>query len=300
MGTEFTIHIDGERNFTLARGGKTVLSADAGSMSPYETYIGTELLRAVSQGGGAGDLRVIPGTVTHERIPELSIVSVADEKKPMLLLLHGFESSKEKMIRYGIHCALSGFHTVMIDAPYHGSRTEEEPPMFDIAADPDAGWRNRLGLIGEYLRETIMALSDIASRPLIDQSRIAVAGISMGASVAMLAAARTDVVKAALAFLPILDYESIAGTAVIRPEEIAVIHALDPLYACKDMQAAIGLFCGADDRVAGSGARVMNSVLSETPQSDTARRMYREYPGVGHAVTPAMLADGLAWLMRFV
>lgn len=301
------LHSDGTRNLTFDVAGEKLLSADIGKLPAHEAYVAAEVQKTLSYiNDASGVLHIVYGRVKDSALPEICMYPEArDAHYPAVLLLHGFESSKEKMIRYGVRFALAGYYTLMTDAPHHGERMEPGTfqSLYDLRSDPPKGWRNRLMLMREYAAETDAVLAGLHHRPMVDAGRIGAAGISMGGSVALLAAAGSDILKAVLAFVPIIDYENIGGrAAAIRPEERSAMQALDPLYAFNtNTAAAIALLCGADDTVAGiDSARKLHAGLTASSPGDTSRFLLREYPGVGHDVTPAMSADGISWLRKYV
>ena len=84
----------------------------------------------------------------------------------------------------GLALARRGFVALSIDMPTFGSRSG----VTESAAAKAALWHGRT-LFGQMLGEQAAALTWLAARPDVDQARIGMVGISMGATLAYFLAA---------------------------------------------------------------------------------------------------------------
>jgi hypothetical protein len=123
----------------------------------------------------------------RDRIPAILMVpdrpSLHESRCATALLLHGFTSRKERMAE-GIGRALLawGVATLSIDLPMHGARGSR---MHDITRSPIqmiAAWRRALSEI----RCSLEYLTNLAA---VDSQRLALVGYSLGAYLAIVAAA---------------------------------------------------------------------------------------------------------------
>ena len=154
------------------------------------------------------------GFITNQKIPSITLIpkSSKNKKLPAVLFLHGFDTSKEKVLRYGMHLTGAGFYTVLVDLPDHGDRvTADFNEKYNLKNEMKKSWFNRLVLFKKSLDE-IKLITDFCSvDPKIDSNRFGISGISMGATLSLLTSYKDPRIKAAASFLSILGYDSIPG-----------------------------------------------------------------------------------------
>lgn len=129
--------------------------------------------------------------VGRERVPAVLLVPDRPTPVPAALLLHGYTSSKERMLdSIGRALLGRGVASLGVDLPLHGereSRLDEE------------SLRNPIALARQFraaLAECRVALQFLASREELDASRLAVVGYSLGAFLGVIVAAREPAVRA--------------------------------------------------------------------------------------------------------
>jgi dienelactone hydrolase len=237
-------------------------------------------------------------------IPVLCLYPQVEEggRLPLILFAHGFEQSKEKIIRHGLRLASAGFFTLMPDAPLHGERYIPSEFRERFTADPHSPrtWMNRLYLVRAYLGECRFLLDLYRRDARINPARTGMAGMSMGGAVTLLACAADPALSAGVAFVPALDYENLEDPGLVKGvsgDVRARFREFDPLYAITEApRASLFIQVGAKDTVTGTaGARKLDARLSRFYGPDPSRYRFKEYSDMGHAVSPAMMRDAAAW-----
>ncbi len=196
---------------------------------------------------------------------------------PGAVLLHGYSSRKELMAdTLGGALLARGMASLAIDLPMHGDR---EPVQAQAM-------RNPLHLLRQWrlaLAETSLALRVLGDVPGVDRGRLALVGFSMGAYVAVMAAADEPaaraVVLAAGGDLP----ESTPLATLVR-------RAADPLRAIR--------------RLGGRPLLMVHGRHDRTVLPEQAERLFAaasepktiRWWDTGHYLPPEAIADAAAWL----
>ena len=105
----------------------------------------------------------------RDTVPALWLTPDTDSPTPAALLLHGFSSSKERIVA-----------SLALDLPFHGAREMGELP------------RNPLAIVGAWkaaVAESRAAVAWLATQPEVDPARIGVVGYSLGGFLALMTAA---------------------------------------------------------------------------------------------------------------
>ena len=120
--------------------------------------------------------------LTHECIDSIPLVScyTNDQKrKPLVILLHGFKGNKEGWLPRLKQLAGNGYFAVAIDNPGHGERKGKN---FESIVMKDGKWdvyEIRV-LINKTAEDVSTVITHLLKNKIIDQSNIAVVGVSMG------------------------------------------------------------------------------------------------------------------------
>ena len=162
-------------------------------------------------------------------------------------------------------------------------------------------------LWGMIVRDDLMALDYLCSRPEVDTARVGVAGISMGATRTWWLMALDDRPKAAVAVCCLTRYQDLIQAQLLRAHGIyyfvpGLLNHFDTesVIACIAPRAFLSL-AGADD--GGSpvpGIRKIESAAGPAWKLFGKADDFRStiYPGVGHAYTPEMWSETIAWFDR--
>ena len=116
--------------------------------------------------------------------------------RPTVVLLHGYRSRKERMLRHADYLHEAGYNVLLFD--FRGSGGSEGDRI-------TLGAREQLDALG--------ALDYLAARGDIAMTRVGLQGVSMGAAVAIMTAARDARVAAVAAEAPFKDIPSMIGTS---------------------------------------------------------------------------------------
>jgi uncharacterized protein len=126
-----------------------------------------------------------------EAVPALLQLPETNRPVPGVVLLHGFSSNKNRMADSAGRALLRrGVGSVAIDLPLHGAR---EGGIEGLSL------RNPLALVQKWrlaVRDVHAAIDFLATHQAIDRSRIAIAGYSLGAYLAVITASDNALVRA--------------------------------------------------------------------------------------------------------
>lgn len=139
-----------------------------------------------------------------EHIPVLHIVKQKQfsDRMPLIVLLHGFTSTKERNMHYAYLFAEKGFRVIMPEAKYHGTRSEglsEAELSFRF-------WE----IVITSIEELSTIKQELVEEGLVDPSRIGVAGTSMGGIITLGALAKYEWIKAGVSLMGNPSFEQFA------------------------------------------------------------------------------------------
>lgn len=204
--------------------------------------------------------------------------------------------------------AEAGLVVVTVDAPHHGARRSHV-----VDAMPNAlelpGFATVLQLVREA-RDEIPTLVDHLARSGHD--RVAIAGVSFGAFIALAAATIEPRLHAIVSVLGTPDWRprsSVAGEADGRtspgavPSELVEIIAESPLsrFATIPPRPLMMLNGALDENVLPQGARALATKLRPFYESDDAAPLvHHEYPRTMHFPSPEVWHDMWSRAARFL
>lgn len=218
--------------------------------------------------GLKGEERALHLTHDTERVPATFLVPGTARPAPIALLLHGFSSSKERMIETVGRALLDcGVGSLAVDLPLHGDRE---------GSGGEIPYRNPLALVGAWrtaVREARAAVEWLTVQPEVDSRRIGVVGYSLGGFLALIMAAEESQVRAvALA--------AAGDLPLTTPYSGLVRRAVDPMKAAR--------------KLSGRPLLMVNGRGDRSTQPDQAERLF------AHAVEPKQILwyDGGHWPPR--
>lgn len=214
----------------------------------------------------------------QDAVPGILLLPDNQHPAPAALLLHGYSSRKEHMAD-GVGQALlkQGIASLAIDLPLHGTRHD---PL------QSQSLRNPLEILKHWraaIREAQLSIRYLGARREIDNTRIAIAGYSLGSFLSVIVAAQEPTIRAVVLAaggdLPAnTPFAGIARTVV------------DPLRAVRKLE--------------GRPLLLVHGRWDRTVLPEQAERLYaaaREpkelrWWDAGHILPPAAISDAALWL----
>ena len=216
-------------------------------------------------------------TLAGSSVPAVLLRPPASEPLPVALLLHAYNSSKERLAdTVGRALARNGIASLAIDLPLHGGRDDRLEP---------AARRNPLELMRQWrlaLAEAEDAVAWLAGQRWIARTRVAAVGYSLGSYVAVLTAARAPFVRALVIA---------AGGDLPATPWSAMLRSLgDPIAAVRALQGRPLLM------VHGRSDRTITAVQAQRLFDAAAEPKQLLWYDAGHVLPAAAAADAADWL----
>jgi fermentation-respiration switch protein FrsA (DUF1100 family) len=228
----------------------------------------------------AGGRRFLLSIEDGEHMPALLLLPTARQPVPAALLLHGYNSRKERMSEViGMSLLRHDIASLAIDLPLHGERDGEVESL---------SYRNPFELVQRWrlaVSEARLGLRFLAQHPAIDGERLALIGYSLGSFLGTVVAAEEPLVRAVVL--------AAGGDLPTRLPFAAVVRTVaDPLRAVR--------------KLAGRPLLMVNGRFDRTVTQDQAQRLFdvasepkelRWYAG-GHWPPPNEVDAAAEWLRR--
>jgi dienelactone hydrolase len=244
---------------------------------------------------------------------------------PAILWLHSSTPDKTQIIIPGTNGGAeplgeafvrAGYAVLAPDSYWHGDRAGSGPS--GAAAESGRAeqddlfklnlWLGRT-LWGLFVRDDRVALDYLCTRPEVDASRIGATGMSMGSTRAWWLAAVDERVAAVVAVACLTRYQNLIAHGELRQH--GVYYFVNGLLRHFDTEGVLALIAPrpllalTGDLDAGSpadGVRALERAVGATYRALGAGDRFRSvlYPEVGHAYTPEMRAEMLAWFGRWL
>ena len=243
---------------------------------------------------------------------------------PAILWLHSSTPDKTQVIipktnggamSLGETFVRAGYAVLAPDSYWHGDRAgtgpsgasglgrSEQEDLFKVNL-----WFGRT-LWGLFVRDDQVALDYLCSRPEVDASRIGATGMSMGSTRAWWLAAVDQRVAAVVAVACLTRYQNLITYGELRAH--GVYYFVNGLLRHFDTEGVLALIAPrpflalTGDLDAGSpadGVGALERSVAGTYHALAAGDHFRSilYPDVGHAYTPEMRAEMLAWFGRWL
>ena len=243
-------------------------------------------------------------------------------KAPAILYCHWhggeYDIGKEELFQSkhtpeppGPTFAKRGFVVLGVDAYCFGERNgrgpggpEEKGSAGEMTASKFNLWVGRT-LWGMMLRDDLMALDYLASRPEVDSGRLGVMGMSMGATRSWWLMALDERLKTGVAIACLTRYQNLIAHEMLKAH--GIYYFVPGLLNHFDTEAVVALIAprpamflngGADGGSPEDGIHAIEAAVRP------AYRLYHKendfqsvvYPGQGHVYTPEMWSKTLLWM----
>jgi dienelactone hydrolase len=201
-----------------------------------------------------------------------------------------------------------GYAVIAIDAPCFGERHGKGPDgergsAGEMSASKLELWLGR-SLWGMMLRDDLIALDYLCSRPEIDTSRIGATGISMGATRTWWLMALDERIRSGVAVACLTRYQNLVAAGGLRYH--GIYYFVPGLLKHFDTEAVIAcvaprsLLCLNGDLDSGSppdGIRAIEQIVAPAWKRSGHPEDFRSviYAGVGHTYTPGMWTEMIGW-----
>ena len=212
--------------------------------------------------------------------------------------------------------ARQGYIVLCIDAYAFGERRfqgpagkKEEGGRTETSLFKTFLWEGRT-LWGMMVRDDLLALDYLASRPEVDAKRIAAMGMSMGSTRTWWAAALDERIKVAVSVSCLTRYQNLIAHGEVRQHGI-YYYVPNMLKEEIDTESVVGLIAPrphltlTGDKDGGSpadGVRIINAFQQYLYKLYGKPENFRGllYEGLGHEYTPEMWEETLKWLKKYL
>jgi dienelactone hydrolase len=209
-----------------------------------------------------------------------------------------------------------GFILLSIDSYFNGERLGTGPAgnvEDNIENQRDSLFKLNLWfgrtLFGMMLRDDMIAVDYLVSRPEVDRNRIGASGMSMGSTGAWWLGALDERVKAVVAVACFMRYRELIAHGQLRAH--AMYFFIPGILKHFDTEAVLGLLAprallaltgDSDPTSPPDGMRILEKKLDAIYGLYGAREKFRSvvYPGVDHTYTPEMKSEMAAWFERWL
>ncbi len=228
----------------------------------------------------------------------------APSDAPLVFVLHGMLSRKERHLDLCLRLATAGFRAVAFDAPHHGDRSDEHTPTL-------YGDRTAAQFLQTFAQTVQQSVRD--ARTLADYfnaSRYGLVGHSMGGYIAVQIALSDSRAQAVVNVGGSIEIGEAGGRV---PPLLSYLAQLSPQVA-EALQAGnlagragelyprpvLLLHGDQDPTVPIGGARRFHQALRTAYQSQPERALLREFTGAGHEFSPQMAEEAVGFLREFL
>ena len=278
--------------------------------SPAEVQV---LERSALPGGLVRERLCLPGFDPDEAVPAIAVHPACGGPFPVAICLHWFRGSKENLEPWCRDLAARGIFAVTVDAYLHGERSVAGIFHGDNIASLGGEysiWVHQT-CIARTARDVPVLLDALARRPDVDAARVAVTGMSMGSSTAMVLAWREPRVRVVASIVGAVDFwwdvtklppgpEQEARKASYGPRLRELVNSLDPKPRFDRLppKAICLINGGRDEYIDLESIRRFVADLKPLYDKDPDRLRFVPFPEAGHGVTAAMWQEAQEFIVR--
>jgi dienelactone hydrolase len=230
------------------------------------------------------------------------------------LVIPAFTTMGNQTLITGPELVRAGYIVFSIDAYGFGQRRFQGPAgeredggQTEMSLSKVFLWEGRT-LWGMIVRDDLLALNYLVTRPEVDPTRIAAMGMSMGATRSWWAAALDDRVKVVVSVACLTRYQELIARGDLGYHGI-YYYVPGVLHEKIDMESVVGLIVprahltltGENDFTSpAGGVRTINAFQEHLYNLYGKEENFRGilYPGLGHAYSPAMWEETMRWLQK--
>ena len=282
----------------------------AAAASPAEMQI---LERKDLPGGLVRERLRLPGFDPDEAVPAIAVHPASGGPFPVAICLHPFRGAKENLESWCRDLAARGIFAVTIDAHLHGERSIAGIFHGDNIASLGGEysiWVHQTA-IARTAQDVPVILDALARRPDVDIARVAVTGVSMGSSTAMVLAWREPRVRVVASIVGAVDFwwdvtklppgpEQAAKQASYGPRLRELVNSIDPKprFAQIPPKALCLINGGRDEYIELESVRRFVADLEPLYVKNRDRLRFVPFPEAGHGVSEEMWKEAREWIVR--
>lgn len=304
---------------------KRIVIESLGELPPRPSPSQVRVVNVDKRDGWRIEKFVFNNGVDSEVPGYIAIPEDGKTRHPAILTMHGHSSSKENMFGYeptsqnvAELLAKHGYVVIGIDNYFNGERKGKGPAgdleRMQRGSDQEMSlfklnlWLGRT-LWGMMLRDELIALDYLASRPEVDPTRIGAQGMSMGSTRAWWLGAMDDRIRAVVGVACFTRYEDLIAIRELRAH--GIYYFVPGLLKHFDTEGVMGLLAPrpflalTGDRDAGSppeGMKKLEEILSRLYKLHGVPDHFQSviYPETGHVYNDDEKQRMLAWFDRFL
>jgi len=245
-------------------------------------------------------------TIRSVPVIELFRKDVQHERMPVVLIYHGFESSKERKLQHAYLAASRGFFVILPDAVRHGER--QDSAFAALSHDQKACFL--FDIVTETASEINSLIDHYSQQTIADIRRLGLIGTSMGGMIIYEYLARfgTGAVNAAGIIISTPDFGSVIDCSAeadtdfyktYSKQEAARVKAEQPLPAIMELKNFPLLLLNAEDDpiIPTPPVKELYTGLHRKYGEKGLLRM-RTYRNTGHETTQEMMDESVEWMQR--
>jgi dienelactone hydrolase len=302
---------------------KSIMVNSLGEMPPRPSPAAVRIVSVDKRPGWRIEKFVFHNGVDSEVPGYVAIPEDGRQRHPAILTMHGHSSSKENMFGYeptsqnvAELLTKQGYVVLGIDNYFNGERkgmgpagdletmrrgSDQEMSLFKLNL-----WLGRT-LWGMMLRDELIALDYLASRPEVDPTRIGAQGMSMGSTRAWWLAAIDDRIRAVVGVACFTRYEDLIAIRQLRAH--GIYYFVPGILKHFDTEGVMALIAPrpflalTGDRDAGSppeGMQKLEEILGRVYRLYEKPDSFRSivYPETGHVYNDDQKQKMIEWFNR--
>ncbi len=304
---------------------KAIVIHSLGELPPRPSPANVRIVSVDKKAGWRIEKFVFHNGVDSQVPGYIAIPEDGKQRHPAILTMHGHSSSKENMFGYqptsqdvAELLAKQGYVVIGIDNYFNGERKGAGPAgaleTMQRGSDQEASlfklnlWLGRT-LWGMMLRDELIALDYLASRPEVDPARIGAQGMSMGSTRAWWLAAIDDRIKAVVGVACFTRYEDLIAIRELKAH--GIYYFVPGLLKHFDTEGVMALIAPrpflvlTGDRDAGSppeGMKKLEQILAGFYKLYGKPESFHSiiYPETGHVYNDDQKRKMVDWFNRYL
>ncbi|HDQ14684.1 MAG TPA: alpha/beta hydrolase [Sediminispirochaeta sp.] len=252
------------------------------------------------------EMKLHQTSVKNIPLIELYREGIGHQRVPIVLLYHGFTSSKERKLEHAYLLAQAGLFVVLPDAVRHGDREDEAFAALSFEQKAEFLFE----IVQETARETELLLEHYRQQSWIDTENSGIIGTSMGGMILFeyLANGGLNNIKTGVSIISTPDFGSVIDRALEEYQnnfrrypqsEITRVKNEQPLPRIRDLRNFPLLLLNAEDdpTIPFEPVRELyDELYRKYEQKDLVKMRY--YRHTGHETTAEMMRESVRWMSR--